>query len=163
MFTIAPPLCAYSAAKKFVCILNSCTESTDGVHFKSVAPEFCSVVFTIAPSTSTSDVELRVPFATKFVLLGLTVPAAPTTPGVRFSRLNGFRPMFGNDNMYRFSITCPNVEIVVFNSAARLSTDTEVVMSPTSSEKSNVACCCTASGKAALVLFLNPCASTTIR
>src|SRR6266542_3024776 len=60
MLTIAPPDCAYSAAKKFVCILNSCTASTEGVHFRSVAPVFCSVVLTMPPSTRTSDVELSV-------------------------------------------------------------------------------------------------------
>ena len=105
MLMMAPPDCAYSALKKFVCILNSWTASTDGVHFRSVAPLFCSVVLTIAPSTSTSEVELRVPLATKLVLLGLVVPAAPTTPGVRFNRLSGLRPMLGSASMYRLSIT----------------------------------------------------------
>src|SRR5438128_522818 len=137
---MAPPDCAYSAPKKFVCILNSCTASTDGLHFRSVGPLFCSVVLTSAPSTSTSEVEFRVPFATKFVLLGLMVPAAPFTPGVRFNRLRGFRPMFGSAVMYRFSITCPRVEMVMFRSGAWLRTSTVSVTPPTSNETSNVAC-----------------------
>src|SRR5439155_25442945 len=107
----APPDCAYSALKKFVCILNSWTASTDGVHFRSVAPEFCSVVLTSAPSTRTSEVEFRVPLATKFVLLGLMVPAAPTTPGVRFSRLRELRPILGSASIYRLLTTWPRVEM----------------------------------------------------
>src|SRR5437867_10836407 len=105
MLMMAPPDCAYSAPKKFVCVLNSCTASTDGVHFRSVAPVFCSVVLTIAPSTSTSEVELRVPFATKFVLFGMMLPAAPLTPGFRYYRMRGFRPMFGSARMYWFLFT----------------------------------------------------------
>jgi hypothetical protein len=120
MLMIAPPDWAYSAPKKFVCILNSSTASTDGVHFKSVTPLFCSVTLTRAPSTSTSEVELRVPLATKFVLVGLNAPPAPVTPGVRLSKLRGLRPMLGSAIIYRFSITCPRVEMVVFSSGAWL-------------------------------------------
>src|SRR5216684_5627391 len=160
MLMMAPPDCAYSAPKKFVCILNSCTASTDGVHFRSVAPVFCSVVLTIAPSTSTSEVELRVPFATKFVLLGLIVPAAPFTPGVRFKKLRGFLPIFGSAVMYRFSMTCPRVAMVVFRSGAWLRTSTAAVSPPTSNDTSNVACCWTARGMWVWVYVLNPLNST---
>ena len=78
MLTTAPPVCPYSAEKKFVCILNSCTTSTEGVNFRSVMPEFCSTVVTVTPSSRTSEVEFREPFATKLVLLSeLRAPARP--------------------------------------------------------------------------------------
>ena len=80
MLTTAPPVCPYSAAKKFVCILNSCTASTDGVHFRSVMPEFCSTVVTVTPSTRTSEVELRVPLATKFVFVSPDGPPSRPRP-----------------------------------------------------------------------------------
>ena len=83
MLTTAPPVWPYSAEKKFVCILNSCTASTEGENFRSVMPEFCSTVMTVTPSTRTSEVELREPLATKFVLLSPRRPPEPTTPGVR--------------------------------------------------------------------------------
>lgn len=83
MLMTAPPVWPYSAGKKFVCILNSCTASTEGLYFRSVMPEFCSTVVTVTPSTMTSDVELRAPLALKLVLVSPRRPAAPTTPGVR--------------------------------------------------------------------------------
>jgi hypothetical protein len=105
MFTTAPPVCPYSAEKKFVCILNSCTTSTDGWNFRSVIPEFCSTVVTVTPSTSTSDVEFRDPLATKFVFESPRRPPDPTTPGVRYARPIVFRARFGSDKMYLLSIT----------------------------------------------------------
>ncbi len=55
----------------------------EGENFRSVMPEFCSTVTTVTPSTRTSEVELREPFATKLVFESPRRPPEPTTPGVR--------------------------------------------------------------------------------
>ena len=68
MLTTAPPVLPNSALKKFVCTLNSCTTSTEGWYSRFVMPLFCSTFVRLMPSSKTSDVELRTPFATKFVL-----------------------------------------------------------------------------------------------
>ena len=124
MFTTAPPVWPNSAEKKFVCTLNSCTASTAGEYFRSVTPEFCSTVTTVTPSSRTSEVELREPLATKFVLESPDRPPEPTTPGVRYVNDIGFRPMLGKETMVSLSITCPRLAMVVLTSAAAAVTST---------------------------------------
>ena len=65
-----------------------------------------SMLATLIPSSRTSEVEFRAPFAVKFVLLcppGFKFEGV--TPGVNCTSDRGVRPARGSDKMYLLSTT----------------------------------------------------------